>query len=559
MTIMMLSLLATTLLAQETPAGRTTEAVTAETDQDVNNPRAMQLSLDQALHASIQNNLGVQLQEYSYQQAGYSLRSQYGIYDFLGTALLQEQSSESAVSSTIQARGSRTHVFDLGVRQNLPTGGAYSVSVNNSRTATSGGVSTFSTAYSPQVGLAVNQPLLRDFGIDVTRRGITIARNTLGINHEAFRTTLMNTAVAVEQGYLNLVYARRAVEVVKQSLFLARDQARITQIRIDVGASAPLDILQPRVTIATTEEQLITAAANVRAAEDALRRLMNLPITEWDRPLIPTDPVDYAPLTIDVDNAVRMALERRPEMRQDELTTDSARVNYLYARNQTLPTLDFDLNYGLSGLAGNEAERDPDTGELTGRITRIPYGRGLRQIFEGDFPSWTIGFNVGVPITNIGARAEAKRAELVLKQSRLTREQTRQDITVDVRQAVRDVDTAARSITATRAARDAAERNVDAERKRYENGMTTNFQVLQVQQQLADARVRELQALVGYNQAVATYHRAVGDVLEVRNISVDVPELPEEPHIFTSLDKYNWLNYGSRVHLEETPNEPGSH
>jgi hypothetical protein len=113
--------------------------------------------------------------------------------------------------------------------------------------------------------------------------------------------------------------------------------------------------------------------------------------------------------------------------------------------------------------------------------------------------------------------------------------------------------TAARSIVATRAAREAAERNVEAERKRYENGMTTNFQVLEVQQQLSDARVRELNALVGYNRAVSLYHRAVGDILETRNISVDVPELPQEPRVFSSLDRYNWLNYGSRVNLEEQP------
>ncbi len=87
--------------------------------------------------------------------------------------------------------------------------------------------------------------------------------------------------------------------------------------------------------------------------------------------------------------------------------------------------------------------------------------------------------------------------------------------------------------------------------------MTTNFQVLEVQQQLSDARVRELQALVGYNQAVAQYHRVVGDVLEVRNISVDVPELAQEPRIFSGLDRYNWLNYGSRVNdkAEETQDD----
>jgi outer membrane protein len=556
-TIFVLSLAATTLLAQDTPAPerttRAAEPVTAETDQDVNNARALRLSLDEAIRTSMERNLGVQLQAFEYQESGYTLRGSYGIYDALATALLQESSQERAVSSTIESSAGRDVTLNLGVRQNLPTGGGYSLGVDNSRSTTSGGVSTVSPRYAPGVNFALNQPLLRDFGIDINRRGITIARNSLGISHELFRTQLMNTAVDVEQAYLTLAYTRRAVDVVKDSLFLARDQARITQIRIDVGAAAPLEILEPRVTIATSEEDLIIATANVRTAEDTLRQLLNLDPAEWDRPIIPTDPIEYQPLAINVEDAVRRAMELRPELRQDALATDTRRVNYLYSRNQVLPQLDFDLNYGLAGLAGNAAELDPNTGIPTGRIERIPYGRGLRQIFEFDFPSWTIGLNVGIPITNIGARAEAKRAELDYRQSQLQQVQTKQTIMVDVRDAARAVDTAARSIVATRAARDAAERNVEAERRRYENGMTTNFQVLTIQQRLSDARIRELNALIGYNQAVARYHRAVGDVLEVRGITVNVPDLPEEPRIFSSLDRYTWLNYGSRVKLEEEP------
>lgn len=552
-TIIVLSLVATTLLAQDTPAAttRATEPVTAETDQDVNDPRALRLSLDEAIRTSMQRNLGVQLQAFEYQEAGHSLRGSYGIYDALAEALLQESSEERAVSSTIEAAAGRTVTLNVGVNQNLPTGGGYSLGFNNSRTTSSGGVSTVSPRYSPNLSFSFNQPLLRDFGIDVNRRGISIARNTLGINHETFRTVLMDTAVNVEIAYLDLAYARRAVDVVKDSLFLARDQARITQIRIDVGAAAPLEILEPRVTIATSEEQLIIATANVRTAEDRLRQLLNLDPAEWDRPIIPTDPVDYEPVQINVEDAVRRALELRPELRQDTLATETRRINYLYSRNQTLPSLDFDLRYGLTGLAGNAEEIDPETGQGTNRIERIPYGRGLRNIAEFDFPDWTIGFNVGVPITNIGARAEAKRAELDYRQSQLNQAQTRQTIMVDVRGAARNVDTAARSIVATRAAREAAERNVEAERRRYENGMTTNFQVLRVQQDLSDARIRELQALINFNEAVARYHRAVGDSLEVRGISVTVPELPEEPRTFSSLDRYTWLNYGSRVNLED--------
>ena len=180
--------------------------------------------------------------------------------------------------------------------------------------------------------------------------------------------------------------------------------------------------------------------------------------------------------------------------------------------------------------------------------TGLPHAVG--QVLGNDFPSWTIGFTVGVPILNIGARAEAKRAELEVDRTRALEDQTRQSIALDVRTTARAIDTAAKEITATKTAREAAEQNLDAERKRYENGMTTIFQVLQIQQQLSDARAREVQALVAYNKAVASYHRAVGDLLDVRNIKVE-EEKVEEPRLLTFFDRYSWLNYEDQSKPEE--------
>ena len=533
------TLLASTLVAQTTEAPqRTTEPVAAETDSDLTNQRALRLTLNDALRTAVRENLGVELQTFDYQMAGEALRSQYGLYDWFASGDVSQSSSKGAVISTQQAAESQTTRASLGVFQNLPAGGDYFIGFNHARESTVGGGTFLNPAYTPSLSFRATQPLLRNFGVDVTRRGILIARNTLGISHESFRTGLMNTAFSVEQAYLNLVYARRNVEVVKESLFLSRDQARITQIRIDVGASAPLDILQPRVQIATTEESLIRAVALVRSAEDDLRALMNLPSDEWDRPIIPTDPVDYEPVNVSMDAAVARAFELRPELRQAELTTETRKVQYVYARNQVLPQLDFDMSYNVAGVAGRS------------EASRTGYSEALDQIFGRDFPSWTFGLNVGVPLSNIGARAEAKRAQLDLASSRVSQEQTRQTIMADVRQAVRDIDTAARAIVASRTARDAAERNLEAERRRYENGMTTNFQVLQIQQQLSDSRVRELQALIGYNAAVSNYHRQVGDILEAHSITIDEPEIGREPRVFTFLDRYNWLNYGSRVNTE---------
>jgi HAE1 family hydrophobic/amphiphilic exporter-1 len=533
------------------PDQAATAAVTADTDRDVSDARALRLTLDDALKTAMERNIGVQLRRYDYQMAGESLRSQYGTFDWLGTSFLQHTSSETPTSNTLASTAFRGTTANFGVQQVIPTGGRYSVEWQNSRSAVAGFGQLVNPTYKSGLGLSLFHPLLRNFGVDVNMRGVTIARNTLGLNHEVFRATLLDTANSVEQAYLNLVYARQFIDVVRESLFLARDQSRITQIRIDVGASAPLDILQPRVQIATSEEALINAVASVRGAEDDLRALMHLDPSEWDRPIIPVDPIGYTPIAIDPAQAVARALDLRPEMHELQLTTETRRVQYMYARNLTRPQVDLALDYSQAGLAGKALALNPITNQPT-NIPSTQFPHALQQAFEGTFPSWTIGFTVGVPITNIGARAEAKRAELDLAQSKTDEEQTRQNIVVQVRATIRAIDTAAKDIQATRAARDAAEKNLDAERKRYENGMTTNFQVLQIQQQLTDSRARELQALVTYNKAVAAYHRAVGDLLDVRNIKVETEKV-EEPHfpLFSAFDRYNWLNYDRANRSEE--------
>jgi len=542
---------AQTTTVSTNPDQAATAPVTADTDRDVSNPRVLKLTLDDALKTAMERNIGVQLRRYDYQMAGESLRSQYGTFDWLGTSTLQHTSSETPTSNTLASTAFRGTTANFGIEQVIPTGGRYSVEWQNSRRAVSGFGQLVNPTYGSGLGISLAQPLLRNFGVDVNTRGITIARNTLGLNHEAFRATLLDTANSVEQAYLNLIYARQFIDVVRESLFLARDQARITQIRIDVGASAPLDILQPRVQIATSEEALINAVASVRGAEDELRALMHLDPAEWDRPIVPVDPIGYAPIDIDPAQAVARALDLRPEMHELKLTTETRRVQYMYARNLTRPQVDLALDYSQAGLAGKALAINPIT-NLPTNIKSTQYPDAVRQVFEGTFPTWTIGFTVGVPITNIGARAEAKRAELDLAQSKTNEEQTRQNIVVQVRATVRAIDTSAKDIQATRAARDAAEKNLDAERKRYENGMTTNFQVLQIQQQLTDARARELQALVTYNKAVAAYHRAVGDLLDVRSIKVETEKV-EEPHFpfFSTFDRYNWLKYDKANRSEE--------
>jgi HAE1 family hydrophobic/amphiphilic exporter-1 len=527
------------MFAQETTNANQVTAVPSA-QEDSNNPRALRLSLGEAIATSARENLGVDIQRYDYRETGYSARATYGIFDPLAFADVSTASQKNPVASSITSSQNDRRTADFGLTQTVPTGGSYTVGFNNSRGDSSNVFNTTNPSYNSDLGISFKQPLLRNFGVDITRRGINIARNNLGISREAFRDVLSRTALAVERAYLDLIFARRNLAVKYQSRSLAAEQERITQIRIDVGASAPLDILQPRVAVATREEEVISAEASVRNAEDRLRQLMNLPPSEWDRPIVPTDDVAYQPVQFDQETSVAQAFARRPEIEEARLGTDIRRIQHRYARNQVLPQLDLRADYGIAGLGGNQIIRDPETGVQTG-VIRGGYNDALSQLGGIDFPSWTLGVNFGVPIRNITARSEEKRTELELERSQTLEEQTKQNIAVEVRQAIRDIDTLSRQIAATRTAREAAERNVDAERKRFQNGMTTNFNVLQIQQELSDTRSREIAAVVAYNQAVANYHHAVGDLLERDNISVDVPEDFDLPT--SRFEKVDWMNY----------------
>lgn len=522
-----------------------TEPVTVATDKDVSDPRALHLSLDEAVRTTIQKNLGIDLTRFDFRENGQLLRSAYGPFDPLATAAISRSKAQAPVTSQLNSTQSSRTVVNYGLQDFVPWGGTYGIQLNNSQSRSNNAFATLNPDLESSVGIGINQPLLRNFGIDVNTRGISFARNNLGISREAFRSVLINTADTVDKAYLNLIFARQSVEVAKEALFLARDQSRITQIRIDVGASAPLDILQPRVAVATSEENLITAEALVRSSEDRLRQLMNLDMADWDRPIVPTDAITYRPMTAAVDSSVARALELRPELREADLNIANQKLQYLFARNQVLPRLDLNLNYGFGGAAGNLFAADPNNPGQRILVANSGFGDALQQIFNTNFPSWTVGVNVGIPITNIGARAEAKRAELNVQRFITDKANQQQTIVVDVRQAVRNLDTSGKQIGATRTAREAAESNLDAERKRFENGMTTNFNVLQIQADLSNARQRELQALVGYEQAISDYHRAVGDLLEVRNITVQDPETFSVPAI--PFQNSRWLNYGSWV------------
>ena len=482
----------------------------------------VRLSLNEAIGLALANNQDLNVSVNEAEASRFSLFAELGIFDPLANAAVTR--SHQKIPSASQLTGADVEERDTldvsaSVGQLLPTGGAFSLGFTTRRFETNSTFFSVNPSYSSGLTFSANQPLLRDFGWDTTTWLIRTARNTRDIRYQEFVRDVQTVVNAVEQSYWDLVYALRNLEVQRESRSLAADLNRITRIRIDVGSLAPIDIVQTEVGIATSEQEIIIAEGLIGDAQDRLKRLLNFDATQWAVPIVPTDEVRGEQTTVNVEEGAATARRQRPDLRAAAYSTDSQRIRYEFYKNQTLPALDLIASYGYSGLAGVERN---EAGQV---FVRDGFGQSFQNVLDGDADNWSVGLSFSYPIFNRGARGRRGEAQFTWEASKASLTALEQNVFVEVRDAARAIDTASRSIAAAQKARELAERNLDAERKRFENGMTTSFQVTEIQRDLSLARTNELQALAVYRKAVAAYHYAIADILEWKGIRIG--EMPE--------------------------------
>jgi outer membrane protein TolC len=488
---------------------------------------AVLLSLDEAVEIALRQNLGLAVQRYTRTRARLGVEQTLGIYDLLLSATAHAEDNKSPTTSQLQASQSNAKRLNFGVRQLFPTGGGVSVDWNNLRSENNNPFSRFNPAFNSSVVFGLKQPLLKDFGRLATERGILIAQNRSQASRQELERQVTDTVQQVINAYWSLVGARQQLVVARESLSLARELHDRNKIQVEVGTLAPLDLVLSEATIAEREEGIITAGAAVGDAEDELRRLLNLPQGPvWGTEIRPvTDPtVEHKP--IDVDAAIQTALADRPELHNQQLGIDQARIEAAYARNQTLPALDLNVGYDFAGVGGDVILRD-DNGAITGTIPG-GYSDALDQVRSLDFHGWSFDLTFGFPLQNRAARTARAIADLDLARAETAMEDARNSVITEVRQAARRVETAAKQIDAAKASRVFQERNLDAERKRYENGLSTNFQVTQIQDDLTQARSREVNSVVNYRTALANFQRVLGRLLDEESIELADEEPPAD-------------------------------
>ncbi len=479
----------------------------------------IELSLQRTVELTLQNVLDLDVAAYNLEESKFGILAARGAFDPGIEVDLGATDTQSPTTVRIQSPQTKTEYGNAFLTGLLPYGTTYDVGFQNTyRNSEIPGFTTVNPTLSSNLALNVTQPLLRNFGRDVNERLVVQARIGQDTNAFAFLVAVQTAIQTADGAYWDLVFAVENLKAKKEALTIAKDLNRITQIKIDVGAAAPIDIVQTEVTIAQREQDIITAEGLIGDAQDRLRRLLNVQsIPDWNRPIVPTDRPERVklaqPYKADVNEGFEMALKTRPEIRQAILNIESKKVTYVYQKNQYKPRLDLAGGYGASGLGAQALLTNPD-----GSPVQLNYSDALTQIAHNDYPAWNVGVVFAVPIGNRAAKGNVAIASTDLELARTNLAIAKANLNVQVRAAGRAVDIGYRSMLAADKARELAERNLDAEKKKYANGMSTTFQVASVANDLTTAVTSELLAILTYQKDITAWHQAIGDLLPDRNV-----------------------------------------
>lgn len=360
-----------------------------------------------------------------------------------------------------------------------------------------------------------SMPLLQGLGTEVNTVDILLAQSGLMTSREQLLLTAETTMKAVEDAYWDLKAAREAQRVALESLKLAQDLLDLNKKKVEVGTLAPIEITQAEAGVASREEGVIVAETAVQNAEDRLRQLLAFPKDDpaWSATIDPVDKPDYKEVRPDVEASIATALERRPEMINARQGLKDSELSARVAKNGLRHSLKLDASMWPIGRT-----EDYRVGPATDVLERTFVERLDEYNEKFD---WSIGLTYGYPIGNRASKAKYSIATLKRDKAEVGVHNTELGIRVDVRTAARAVESGVKRVAAARANTVLQRKTLEAEQKKFDNGMSTSFEVLRIQTDLLNAQVAEIQAILDYTKALADLERAKGTLLEARGLKLE--------------------------------------
>jgi len=521
------------------------------------------LTLDEAIRRALASNNDIEISRDDVRLQETSIRSIQGFYDPIFTV-----NPNYNRNSTTGSSATNDFTVNADVRGSIRQGGGnYQLFFNNTRTenafsqaqVSNGSLGGGSSAiFLSSTGIRYTQPLLRNLSIDSNRRSLRIARRRLEQTDSDFRRTTIDTIARVQNAYWDLVFALRDQQNRQANLDLSRENLRQVEARIAAGAAAPLARAEVETELANRESEVLLATQQVATAENVLKQLLLKDATsaEWSQPFVPTDRPAFSTDAINLDSALKDALDNRYELQRLKYERDINQIDIDFFRNQTRPQVDLNTQFSLDGLSRGSISTAPglfpqfsgneeilrqglnsllpihDLPLIPNPNIEVPgspeyfnggFGRSLRNLFRSDAPNFQVGVTISFPFRNRTAKANLAGAEITKNQLDTRTRIQEQSVVVEVRNAVQAVETARQRVLAARRARENAEIQLDGERKLFDSGRSTSFLLFQRENSLTNARNAEIRSETDYNKAIANLQKATSTTFQLNNITVTSP------------------------------------
>ena len=414
--------------------------------------------------------------------------------------------------------------YTTELSQFLPTGASFRLALENNKNNTNRRFQTINPRYGSTLTLDFTQPLLRNFGFKTSNREIILAWNNKDISENRFKSVLLQTIYDVESAYWNLVYSVENLKAREQSLELARDLLEKNQRSVEIGRMAPIDIQSAVAEVATREADILEAEAMVKNNEDLLKTIINLN-TDVSKDEISITPIDKPHIeenSLTIDEALEIARQHRPDLQEIKIDLKNSDLELSYAKNQMLPDLNLQASYWSPGISGTQIlyqDNNPSNGNVIGYV---PGGSSdaLDDALNFKYQNWSVGLSLDIPLNTILTRNQVERAKISLDQSRLRLKDLEQQILLEIKIAIRDVETNLKRVKAYRIARELTEKKLETEEEKLRLGNSTNYDVFLFQRDLSDAQSSELRAIIDYNLSLAYRERVLGTSLETKDIRI---------------------------------------
>jgi outer membrane protein TolC len=521
------------------------------------------ITLADAIRMTLEQNNDVSIARLDTDIARQSVRVFEGVFDPRLAPNFGYQrnvdANTSAIGGATEGRLERTEVAGgAALTGRSPwAGGRFTVDFSASRLDTSNQFARLNPEFPSALSATWVQPLARGRSIDADRRNILLARRAVDLTDAQLTQVVMDQLTLVEEAYWDLAFAARNLDVLTSALTQARGQAESNQRQVTQGTLAPIDVIEAQTQVSRFQQTVASGEQALTAAENRLKRLMlaNRAAPAWNQPLVPGDLEERSAPPRSLDEALTVALSRRPELKALDINLAQNEIDRAFFKNQTKPQINVIGGYTLSGLAGDPLDStseppvgggdDPDAA-LFARLNELSLlanldpldpptpstGGGVPGFFVGGlstsfsnlfarrFPTALVQLQMELPFRNRTARANLARSELAATQLERRRRQLEQVIEAEVRDAMQAVRSSEQRFEAATSQRRYALEQYESERRRFDSGLSTVFLVLERQTTFVTSQALELRARADLNQAIAQLERATGGTLEWHRIKL---------------------------------------